>query len=934
MRTPIATYRLQLNSRMTFFAIKKIVSYLNDLGVFEIYSSPILNSRRGSQHGYDVVDPTIINPELGGEQGFKDLAAAVSDAGMGWVQDVVPNHMAFDCNNKMLMDVLEKGKSSPFFHFFDILWDHRDPHLKNMLLVPVLGSPFDECLKNREIQLGFGREGITIRYYNHRFPLSLRSYEKVLLGRAYGKEGGEKGFSKEYSGFLHAVGKIRDSSKLDNTTAVQEEVKTSKDILWKLFRKHPQINELVRARLGIFNGTENPERALSLMRELLSEQWYRLAYWRDASRAINYRRFFDITGLISIRAEKEEVFQHTHSVILRLVKEGDVSGLRIDHIDGLYDPLEYLRKLRSALPNAYISVEKILDSEEKLPRDWPVQGTTGYDFLNFLNGIFCRSDNEELFSQIYKNFTGQKLSFSEVVYKSKKMIALQYLNGDVENLTSCAEKLIEKVYPEKTPPRTHLKRALVELASCFPVYRTYINENIDTPSDRKTMKDSFKKARGKNKTIEDPLKLLERVLLCAPEFASGAVYEETISFIMRFQQLTSPLMAKGFEDTALYIYNRLLSLNDVGGNPESFGISLDEYHRFILARCGDWPYTMNTTSTHDTKRGEDVRARINVLSEFPKEWESVLGLWADINASQKEILNGMQVPDRNDEYLLYQTLIGAFPFIEDQFSAFIERIKRYVIKAVRESKRHSSWIDPNILYEEGFLRFVNEIMKRTSQNRFIESFLLFQKKIAFYGIWNSLSQLLVKLTSPGIPDIYQGSELWNLTLVDPDNRSAVDFDKRITLLQGLKKLERGDLHALIKEILSHSEDGRLKLFVTERVLGMRKRHSRLYLHGGYIPIKARGKFKEHIICYARTYRESWGITVAPRFLTSLVREGKIPVGREVWEDTCIIMPSDAPRAFQDVFTNRTLLSKGNSIPVCELFSVFPLSLLLSEGALR
>ena len=934
MRIPTTAYRLQLNPRLTFFELKRIVPYLSDLGISDIYSSPILKARKGSQHGYDVNDPTCINPELGGEDSFRDLASKVSDSGIGWIQDIVPNHMAFDCDNRILMDVLEKGTRSRFFHYFDILWDHHNHHLKNKLLVPVLGNPLDECLKNREIKLGFGREGITIRYYDHSFPLSLRSYEKVLLGRVHRKAGGEKGFSNEYDEFLHTVGKMKNILMMDNLTALYEQASLSKDILWKLFRKHPQINELIKARLGIFNGAQNAERSLALLRGLLSTQWYRLAYWRDSSRAINYRRFFDINELISLRVEKEAVFQYTHSAILKLVREGYISGLRIDHIDGLYDPLEYLRKLRSKARNAYIIVEKILDYKEDLPRHWPVQGTTGYDFLNVLNGIFCRKNSEDLFNHIYKDFTNQELPFSEVAYKSKKLIAQQYLNGDVNNLISCAETLIKKVYSEKTPHRTRLKRALLELVSLFPVYRTYINSNIYTPSDRKTIKTAFQKARERNKALKDALDLLVRALMLESEFTSSTVYEGAINFIMRFQQLTSPLMAKGVEDTALYMFNRLLSLNDVGGNPECFGLSLDEYHQFILKRCSIWPYTMNATSTHDTKRGEDVRARINVLSEIPHDWKTVLALWSDINAPKKEILNGMSVPDRNDEYLLYQTLIGVFPFAEDQFPSFIERIKHYVVKAVRESKRHSSWVEPNIHYEEGFQRFVDEITKRTPKNKFMESFLPFQEKVAFYGIWNSISQLLVKLTSPGIPDIYQGSELWNLMLVDPDNRAAVDFDKRISLLQGLKELETKDLKALIEDILSHKEDGRIKLFVTEKVLEMRKKKPQLYLHGGYIPIKATGKFKNHIICFARTYRDSWGITVAPRFLASLVVEGKIPVGREVWEDTYIIIPSDAPRAFQDVFTHRTIVSKTDLIPVHELFAIFPLSLLLCKGELR
>ena len=404
MRIPTATYRLQLNHRMGFSDAKGIVPYLSDLGVSDVYSSPILKSRKGSMHGYDVVDPTKINPDLGGEKGFRDLAAAVSDAGMGWIQDIVPNHMAFDCDNGILMDVLEKGKNSRFFDYFDVLWDHPVQHMKNKLLVPVLGTPFEECLKNGEIRLGFGREGITIRYYEHRFPLSLRSYETVLLGKGRRTAGGEKEFSKEYDAFCRAVEKITKISSHDDPKAVHSEVEAGKNILWKLFHTQPQINEMVKTRIGIFNrkgkGKENAQGEAALLRRLLDEQWYRLAFWRDASEAINYRRFFDINGLISMNAERDEVFFHTHSLVLSLYEEGCISGLRIDHVDGLSDPLEYLRKLRANAPDAYIVVEKILDPDETLSSLWPVQGTTGYDYLNYLNGIFCRGDGERAYEPV------------------------------------------------------------------------------------------------------------------------------------------------------------------------------------------------------------------------------------------------------------------------------------------------------------------------------------------------------------------------------------------------------------------------------------------------------------------------------------------------------------------------------------------------------
>jgi (1->4)-alpha-D-glucan 1-alpha-D-glucosylmutase len=930
MRVPTATYRLQLNPQMTFLKLKGVVQYLCNLGISDIYSSPILKSRRGSRHGYDVTDPNIINPELGGETGFRELAAAVSDSGMGWIQDIVPNHMAFDSDNKMLMDVLEKGTKSRFFHFFDITWDHHNQRLKNKLLVPVLGNPLDECLGKREIQLGFGREGIDIRYYDHRFPLSLPWYEKVLLGSPHGNVKGEEGHSNEYGEFLRTLREMKNVLLMDDLTALHEKACRSKEMLWKLFRKHTRINELIRARLSIFNGEENHERSIDLMIELLGDQWYRLAYWKDSLSAVNYRRFFDINGLISLRVEREEVFKHTHSAIVRLVKKGYISGLRIDHIDGLYDPLEYLRTLRSAAPNVYIVVEKILDFREELPESWPVQGTTGYDFLNRLNGIFCREGNQVLFSRIYEGFTGRKHNFSEVAYKSKKLIARQYLNGDIDNLVSLAEKLIKRVNAERIYDRAQIKRALIEILSLFYVYRTYISRNIHAPADRKTIHTAIQKARENHRETNNALEFLERALMLDQEFASGSLYEETLNFIMKFQQLTGPLMAKGFEDTALYRYNRLLSLDEVGGNPERFGMPLDEYHRFVLGRFKAWPHSMNATSTHDTKRGEDARARINVLSEIPEEWKTMAASWSDMNAHAKIMANGVLAPDRNDEYLLYQAMIGAYPFTDNQISPFIERITRYMIKAVREAKRRSSWVEPDIPYEEGISRFISKIIKRGIQSGFMASFVPFQKKIAFYGIWNSLSQLLMKLASPGVPDIYQGSELWNLSLVDPDNRSDVDFDRRISLVNDMKELEKAGLPALVKDILSHSEDGRIKLFITWKVLDIRKKEPSLFLHGDYIPIKAAGKRGEHIICFARVYEGRWGITLAPRFITSLVGDGEIPIGEEVWKDTCIVIPSSAPRAFKDVFTGRSLLFEEVLIPVHELLAVFPLSLLFGK----
>jgi (1->4)-alpha-D-glucan 1-alpha-D-glucosylmutase len=929
MRIPIATYRLQFNPSFTFGDAKEVLSYLAELGISEIYASPIFKTRKGSTHGYDVVDFTQLSPELGGMEGFEGLIETVQDHGMGWLQDIIPNHMAYDCENQILVDVLENGPSSRYARFFDADWDHPYETMRGRLLAPFLGRFAGECLEDGKIQLAYGETGLTLGYYNLRFPLRIESYAAVLtreLDALKRKLGHDNPDFVKLLGVLHILKTLPSAQdaneRYDQTAFVKKG-------LWELYTSSPEITTFIDANITAFNGQRGSPESFNLLDNLLAEQCFRLSFWKVATEEINYRRFFNINELISLRIEDRDVFDHTHSLIFRLVSAKKIAGLRIDHIDGLYNPADYLKRVRHRTGDLYVVVEKILAWGEELPSFWPVQGTTGYDFLNHVNGVFCKTEHERAFDRIYARFTGFRSSYEDLIAEKKRLIIGKHMAGDIDNLAHLMKKISGRSRHGSDITLYGLRRTLVEVMALFPVYRTYVSGDLFSDSDRSYIQGAVKRARQSNPGLTNELSFVENFLLL--EFEDYLTEEEKrqwTHFVMRFQQFTGPLMAKGFEDTVLYVYNRLLSLNEVGGNPHKFGVSVGELHKFSDGRAQRWPLSLNATSTHDTKRGEDVRARINVLSEIPHEWNRAINRWTSLNRGKKKRLRGAAVPEKNDEYFLYQTLIGAFPLDEGEHPQFLERVKDYIVKAVREAKVHTAWLKPDTDYEEAFLFFVEEILRPSEDNRFLAEFLPFHRRVASYGAFSSLSQTLIKITSPGVPDFYQGSELWDLALVDPDNRRPVDFDKRRAVLRDIKEKAKADILVLIAELLSHMEDGRIKLFTIHRALEARKAHIELFQRGLYTPLEASGTYKDNVVTFARRYDHQWAAVLVPRFLTALINEGELPLG-SVWADTHIPLPQGAPPCWTDALSGQMIAPEG-SLSAEEAFRYFPGALLLSQ----
>ena len=929
MRIPLATYRVQFNSSYGFSVVKSIIPYLAKLGMSDIYASPIFKAKKGSPHCYDVVDPTQLNPELGSGDDFEAMIREVKHYKMGWLQDIVPNHMAYDSENEMLMDVLENGQHSHYFDFFDIDWNYSYETIKGKLLAPFLGRFYGESLEKGEIQLRYENIGFSINYYNLKFPLKIDSYLTILtyrLGRLKRKLGEEHQDFIKLGGILSALRTIPSGEKRNERS---NQIKFIKGMLWELYTKNHEIERFLDYNLQLFNGQKGNPASFRLLDKLLSKQLFRLSFWKVATEEVNYRRFFNINGLISLKVEEETAFNHTHSLVFKLVDDGIITGLRIDHIDGLYDPTSYLKRVRKEVKDLYLVVEKILDFEEELPSSWPIQGTTGYDFMNYLNGIFCEGEHKGEFSKICSSFTGFKTPYEDLAWSNKRLIIGKLMAGDVDNLAHLMKGISSRDRHGSDITLYGLKRAIVEVLTFFPVYRTYINEEIFSEIDQSYLREAVKRAKQKNPGLLYEINFMERFLLLKfRDYLTEEEKKQWIYFTMRFQQFTGPLMAKGFEDTTLYVYNRLLSLNEVGGDPNRFGISIETFHRFNKKRATFWSSSLNATSTHDTKRGEDVRARINVLSEIPREWGNALKRWSKVNRRKKKTVNGMKVPDRNDEYFLYQTLIGAFPFYENEHPSFIDRIKHYILKAIREAKIHTAWLKPDTVYEDAFLAFVEDILNPSEQNQFLKEFLSFQKKVAHYGIFNSLSQTLVKITTPGVPDFYQGTELWDLNLVDPDNRRPVDFEKREKYLQEIIDKEGGNILDLILELLATKEDGRIKLFLIYRALKVRKHMTDFFQKAPYIPMEVEGRFKKHIFSFARKDRGRWVLTITPRLLSSLIKEDEYPLGIKVWDDTSVVLSEDFPLLWEDAITSQSI--KGSkTLLMGEVLKHFPIALLIS-----
>lgn len=924
MRIPTATYRLQFNSNFQFQDAQNIIPYLKKLGISDIYASPIFKACTGSTHGYNVVNPTKLNPEIGTREDFDALIETLHKQGLGWLQDIVPNHMAYSSENPFLMDVLENGPKSDYYDFFDIQWEHSYQDIQGKVLVPLLGDFYGKCLENGELKLEYRESGLSVNYYDQRFPLRIDSYIQLIT---HDIERLEESLGTKHPDFIKFLGLLyllKDSNSETSQKQYHNHVAFTKSLLWELYQSNSEINQFINSNIEIFNNNYD------MLDEILSNQYFRLSFWKVGAEELNYRRFFTVNELICVSIEKPEVFTKTHSLIQELVEAKSFNGVRIDHIDGLYNPKEYLERLRKYLGDIYITVEKILHPGETLPEDWPVQGTSGYEFLYNLNGLFCQKANENELIQIYRYFTGQWESYEQREIDCKRLIADRNLAGDVENLANMLKEIASRDRTTRDFTLSGLRRAIVEVLVLFPIYRTYISGEGINERYRTYVRRVIQSAKRHTSQLTNELSFIEDLfLLHGFENLTEEEKSQRLRFVMRMQQFSGPLMAKGVEDTLFYIYNPLVSLNEVGGAPNNFGVTLSEFHAFNQQQVIYWPHSMNASSTHDTKRSEDVRARINVLSEIPQEWQTQVITWQKINEKHKQDLDNPIIVDTNDEYFLYQNLVGAFPFEPYDHQEFIQRIKDYVIKSVREAKVHTAWLRPDTEYEENFETFVEKLLAPGEDNEFLPSLRSFQAKIAFYGILNSLSQTLLKLTSPGVPDIYQGTEMWDLSLVDPDNRRPVDYHHRLHELEQFQEWRDRDLPGLLENLLTYATDGRIKLYLTSQVLAALTDYPEIFQQGDYTPVTVTGQYADHVVAFERRNGDSVAITVVPRFLTSLVEPGTMPLGEEVWQDTTLDLSSNNSGEWLDVLTKRSL-SHTSKLKLSKALEQFPVALLISR----
>ncbi len=934
MRIPTATYRIQFHQDFTFISAQAIVDYLAELGISDLYASPIFKARAGSTHGYDVVNPTQINPEIGTTEQFDCLVSALQQRQMGWLQDIVPNHMAYDSENQFLMDVLENGSDSDAFNFFDIEWNHPHPAFKGRVLAPFLGSFYGECLEKGEIQLAYSEAGLSIHYHSLILPVRIESYASFIthnLGQL------TKTLGRRHPDFIKLLGTLYLIKSVPLETKGRErhdQTAFVKGLLWELYTQNAAVQAFFNANTSFFNGEIGKPETFNLLDTLLSGQFYRLAFWKVGAEEINYRRFFTVNELISVRVEELKVFNQTHTLIEQWIKAGSVTGLRVDHIDGLYHPTQYLQRLRDQMGDTYTTVEKILELHEDMPHHWQTEGTSGYEVLNYINGLFCQPNNERQLRQIYTHFTDLEDGYDELVVEKKRLIIEKNLAGDVDNLAQLLQRIAAQTRQGNDFTAYGLKRSLSEILALFPIYRTYIDSSSVSETDQRTIQQALDQAEASVPLLLNELHYIKKLLLRQDEeHLTDEQKQERLHFVMKFQQLTGPLMAKGAEDTTLYVYNPLLSLNEVGGNPGHFGITVEQFHAFHQRRCDRWLHSMNTTATHDTKRGEDARARLNVLSEIPSDWYTHLHQWSELNLDKKQYVKGKVIPDPNDEYFLYQTLLGSFPTSDDDFPEYVERIKAYVIKAVREAKVHTAWLRPDSTYEQGYITFVERILATSDDNEFLRAFRPVQARIAKYGVFNSLSQVLLKNTVPGVPDLYQGNELWDLSLVDPDNRRPVNYEQRLSWLQEIKNRASTDLLQLIQELLTTPEDGKVKLFLTMQVLQARKQYLQLFQHGKYQPMSVSGKFAEHVIAFARVYAGQVAIALVPRFLTQMIQPDALPLGKE-WQDTTLHLSPTMPTTWVSAITTQPLHADSRPaevvISVAETFQHFPVALLIGH----
>lgn len=940
---PRATYRLQLNSRFTFEQAARLVPYLDALGVSHCFSSPYLKARPGSTHGYDVVNHRELNPEIGARSQFNRFCRELKNHDMKQLLDIVPNHMGvMGSDNALWLEMLENGRATRY-QFFDIHWDSAQPYLRGKVLLPILGDHYGTVLERGEIQLSFDTDkgSLQAHYYEHTFPLDPQTYPLVL---AYQLKQLEPEVAPEvFEEFQSLIDAFKQLPQRDETSREQTIKRLRNKELYKrrlatLCIHHWKITRFIKRSLKAFNSRNNA--AMKRLHALLDLQAYRLSYFQVAADEINYRRFFDINMLAGLRVERREVFEKTHLLILKLIEDDRVHGLRIDHPDGLFNPPGYFEHLRKRVNEVapeqnqpfYIVAEKILIGDECLPENWAIDGTTGYEFAHICNGLFVYKDAEREFDDIYQNFTGRTFDFGELVYNCKKQIIETQLASELTMLSDALNDLAQQDLYTRDFTLLGLRRALAEVTACLAIYRTYANTGALSDTDRTYIKAALAEARRRSQAADITIyDFVGNVLLGLNLADKSPVYQaEALRFAMAFQQYTAPVMAKGLEDTALYIYNRLLSLNDVGGNPAQFGVSLDRFHEANRYRLEHWPHALLCTSTHDSKRSEDVRARLNVLSELYNDWQQHLQRWLEINQSKKHFINGQAAPSRNDEYHLYQILVGVWPLEpvdSSGLSRLRERIGNYMLKAVREAKVHTSWLNVNEEYERAVADFVAELLNDVD-NAFLADFTSFQKRISHFGMLNSLSQTALKLCVPGVPDIYQGTELWTFSLVDPDNRRPVDYEHRQALLRSLQEQAEGDAISLMHELMDNLPDGRAKLYLTWRLLNQRRQHPQLFESGDYEPLMAEGEKAEHICAFTRQHQQMRLIVIAPRWYARLTQDSSHWLSAEaVWGDTRLKLP---PGRYRNLLTQEILDAGQTATSISEALWNFPVAVLVNE----
>ena len=971
---PQSTYRLQFGAEITFSHAIYLVDYLDRLGVSDLYASPLFTPRPGSVHGYDTVDYNALNPVLGSEQTFNDLSDALKQHGMNILLDIVPNHMGVSTENVWWTDVLKQGPSSHYASYFDINWKPQNRGLDNKILLPILHSHYGHVLEEGYVKVVYWHGDFYVHYFDNQFPMTPESYihilESVLSSLPAPSNEDESWVHQELASLIYSLKFLPPYwlTDPDSIETRQREQAVIRRRLLGLFDSSTTFRTTMEQTLTAISGTIGVSSSFDTLDIILSQQPYKLAYWRVASDEINYRRFFDINDMVAIRTEKAHVFNDVHQLTFRLLAEGKVQGLRIDHPDGLWDPARYLLRLQTGYIDAlvhhrygdtpqyadnmarqlkakltsterpttwplYVLVEKILSESEPLPSTWSIYGTTGYDFMFAVNNLFVASSNEAAIDRLYTEFSGEHRTFEALTDHTKALVMSLSLTSEIASISADLARIVEQSRRYRGFTQNSLALGLREFISALDIYRTYITSpNQVSDRDHTYIVSAMARAKKNNPMVPGSIFDFLCDILLMRNFDEFDANEctELHQFVMKFQQITGPVMAKSVEDTAFYIYNRLVSLNEVGGHPDHFGTSIPSFHAMNRKRQERYPYAMLATSTHDTKRSEDVRARINVLSEIPDKWEQKINEWATINALHRTPTNGIDAPTRNDEYLIYQTLLGTYDPTRDDDAHYLQRITGYMEKAINEAKTNSNWVNPNQNYKEAINAFITSIWK---DEAFRASFDPFHRTISFFGRLNGLSQLVLKLTCPGVPDLYQGTELWDYSLVDPDNRRPIDFEERAGILDMIQSRERETgLPVLATELMGQAESGAIKLYTIYRILRYRQRFPSVLREGTYIPLEISGPKAEHVCAFLRSSNKTTALIVTPRFYCTLTEGAEeLPLGPNYWANTFLSLPSTVEGTrWNNLLTDETIALSTTHIPLDTLFNTLPFAVLAIE----